>query len=81
MPHIDIKHFPVDLDNKTKEEFIQSITSIVTNTFQCNQEAISIAIESVDPQKWEEQVYNSEIIRREKWLQKKPEYGSIAENQ
>lgn len=80
MPHIDIKHFPVSMDEASKKEFIASITLVVKSAFGCQEEAISIAIEPIDPKDWSDRVYEPEIVKREKWLHKRPGYGRLAEN-
>jgi amino acid adenylation domain-containing protein len=80
MPHVDIKHFPVDLDETSKQELLVSIVSAVKKTFRCEESAISIALEPVEAQAWDNLVYNPQILRRQRWLLKRPGYGVLAKN-
>jgi 4-oxalocrotonate tautomerase len=73
MPHINIKHFP----SLTEEQHIalaKSITEAVTNVIGCDASVVSIAVEPVDPELWDEQVYIPEIVGRKETLIKIPEY-------
>ncbi len=79
MPHIDIKHFPANLDEKSKTEFIESITEAVKKALGAKDDAISITMESIDSSDWDNRVYNPEIVQREKWLVKRPGYGSLTQ--
>lgn len=81
MPHVAIKHFPTDLDEKRRKELVESITQAVKTAFGCREEVISIAVEPVDADSWHDQVYHPEIVTREQWLQKRPGYGSLAAKQ
>ena len=73
MPHINIKHFP----SLTEEQHIalaESITEAVTKVIGCDAGVISIAVEPVEPDVWNEQVYIPEIIEGKDSLIKKPNY-------
>ena len=70
MPHINIKHFP----SLTEEQHIalaESITEAVTKVIGCDAGVISIAVEPVEPDVWNEQVYIPEIIEGKDSLIKK----------
>ena len=73
MPHINIKHFP----SLTEDQHIalaKSITEAITNVVGCDECVISIAVEPVEPELWNEQVYIPEILGRKDTLIKVPEY-------
>jgi 4-oxalocrotonate tautomerase len=73
MPHINIKHFP----SLTEEQHIalaKSITEAVTTIVGCDESVVSIAVEPVEPEKWNEQVYIPEIVERKETLIKTPDY-------
>jgi phenylpyruvate tautomerase PptA (4-oxalocrotonate tautomerase family) len=74
MPHINIKHFPVELDDRRRLELISSLTEAISNAFKCSGDVISIALEPVEKDIWNEQVYVPEIVNRAHLLCKTPEY-------
>lgn len=80
MPHIDIKHFPTNLDEEKIKKCVGLITAAVKKTFNCKEDVISITIEPVEPNDWNDRVYQPEIVKREKWLQKRPGYGTLMQN-
>ncbi len=59
MPYISIKGYPKD--QKTKEEIVNRINEALLEVWGCSQEAISISIEEIAPEKWEETVVKTEI--------------------
>ena len=74
MPHISIKHFPAELTNEKKHELMNRITQAIRKTFDCNESVISISLEAIQPEVWQEKVYQPEI--KDKWhmLCKIPNY-------
>lgn len=73
MPHINIKHFP----SLTEEQHIalaKSITEAVTTVVGCDESVVSIAVEPIAPEQWDEQVYMPEIVGRKETLIKTPDY-------
>ena len=74
MPHINIKHFPVDLGSTRKDELVVALTKAVQTAFGCEEGTISIALEPVTPDNWREQVYIPEIKQRNNLLCKQPSY-------
>jgi 4-oxalocrotonate tautomerase len=73
MPHINIKHFP----SLTEEQHIalaKSITEAVTKVVGCDESVISIAVEPIEAEVWNEQVYIPEIVERKETLIKIPDY-------
>ncbi|MFT5717685.1 MAG: 4-oxalocrotonate tautomerase [Oleiphilaceae bacterium] len=73
MPHINIKHFP-SLSEEQHIALAKSITEAVTAVVGCDESVISIAVEPVEPDVWNEQVYLPEIIGRKHTLIKTPDY-------
>jgi 4-oxalocrotonate tautomerase len=73
MPHINIKHFP-SLSEEQHIALAKSITEAVTKVVGCDAGVVSIAVEPVDPEVWNEQVYIPEIVGRKETLIKIPEY-------
>ena len=74
MPHITIKHFPHDLTDQQKEDLAASLTAIVTWEFAVPASAVSIALEPVAQDDWNETVYEPEITGRSHLLIKAPDY-------
>jgi 4-oxalocrotonate tautomerase len=59
MPYIAIKSFPKD--RATKESVVEKINEVFLEIWGCPQEAITISIEEVSPEDWNEKVVKSEI--------------------
>lgn len=74
MPHVNIKHFPAPLNDEQASELVTAITEAVTNAFGCDEGVVSIALEPVGPQAWQDQVYAPEIVERHHLLRKTPSY-------
>jgi thioesterase domain-containing protein/phenylpyruvate tautomerase PptA (4-oxalocrotonate tautomerase family) len=74
VPHINIKHFPISLSEEQQSELVGAITRAVQSAFRCNEEVISIALEPVEKEVWNERVYIPEIVNRKELLRKTPNY-------
>lgn len=74
MPHITIKHFPVDIGEQQEAELVAALTAAATNAFGCRAGAVSIALEPVAESEWNERVYAPEITGRRDLLIKTPDY-------
>ncbi len=74
MPHINIKHFPVAMSEAQQAELVAAITQAVKTAFKCDEGVISIALEPVDKEVWNERVYVPEIVNRKSLLRKTPNY-------
>ena len=59
MPYIAIKSFPKD--QATKELVVEKINEIFVEVWGCPQEAITISIEDVVPEDWDEKIVKPEI--------------------
>ena len=74
MPHVTIKHMPATLAPEQLQMLINGITSAVEQAFACDPGAVSIALESVTRDVWDERVYIPEIVNRKESLVKVPNY-------
>ena len=59
MPYIAIKGYPKD--EETKKRIADKINEAFLEIWGCSQDAISISIEAVEPEKWEETVVKVDI--------------------
>jgi 4-oxalocrotonate tautomerase len=70
MPHIIVKLYP----GRTEEQKIslaEQIAKDVVTIAQCPAEAVSVAIEEVEPERWNEEVYKPYILNNDSNLYKK----------
>jgi phenylpyruvate tautomerase PptA (4-oxalocrotonate tautomerase family) len=74
MPHVMIKHFPVSLSHEQKSALVTSVTRALTEAFGCDEGAVSISLEPVEREVWNERVYIPEIVNRTNLLCKLPSY-------
>lgn len=74
MPHVNVKHFPVDLTPEQRASFVSAVTDAVRGTFGVDESVVSIALEPVPAENWTEQVYVPEIVNRKDLLVKSPNY-------
>lgn len=59
MPYIAIKSYPKD--QATKELVVERINEIFLDVWGCPQEAITISIEEITPEDWDEKIVKPEI--------------------
>lgn len=59
MPYIKIKGYPKD--QETKKRLAERINQALLEVWGCPQEAITISIEEIKPENWEESVVKPEI--------------------
>ena len=74
MPHINIKHFPQPLSDQEKQDPAKAISLVVQQSLGVDEGAISIALELVEEEHWDEQVYEPEVVGRSELLIKRPNY-------
>ncbi|MCA6220998.1 tautomerase PptA [Photorhabdus antumapuensis] len=74
MPHISIKHFPAHLSREDKDILSLELTKVITKMFGCREDVISISLEPIEKEKWNEEVYFPEIKLKETLLIKLPNY-------
>jgi 4-oxalocrotonate tautomerase len=66
MPYIAIKSFPKD--QETKEAVVEKINEIFLEVWGCPQEAITISIEDVMPEDWEEKIVKPKIEPKREYM-------------
>lgn len=59
MPYISVKAFPKD--EETKKRVVDKINQVFLEEWGCPPEALTISVEEVAPDKWNEQVKTPEI--------------------
>lgn len=59
MPYIAIKGYPKD--DETKRKLVERINDALLDLWGCPQEAISISVEEIAPEQWEERIVKGEI--------------------
>ncbi|TKV22317.1 tautomerase PptA [Citrobacter sp. TBCS-14] len=74
MPHVDIKCFPRDLNDKQKSALAAEITEVIVRHLQSKDSSVSVALNEVDPKAWQ-QVWDREIAPHMDTLIKKPGYS------
>ncbi|SDC39645.1 amino acid adenylation domain-containing protein [Streptomyces prasinopilosus] len=74
VPHINIKHFPVSITEEKELELVAAVTTAVRNAFGCTEDVVSVALEPVAQDAWNERVYLPEIVARQELLRKTPHY-------
>ncbi|WP_055477902.1 tautomerase family protein [Sphaerimonospora mesophila] len=74
MPHVSIRHFPAELTPEQESSLVAAVTRAVKDAFGCDEGVVSIALEAVEPDVWNEQVYLPEIVARSHLLRKTPNY-------
>lgn len=74
MPHVAIKHFPATFTEAELATFIEHLSILVRKTFKVDDSAVSVALESVQQENWDAEVYQPEIVHRKQFLVKAPQY-------
>lgn len=59
MPYISIKAFPKD--EETKKKVVDKINQVFLEEWGCPQEALTISLEEISPDDWNEKVLKTEI--------------------
>ncbi len=73
MPHVIVK-LAAGKSEQQKMRLVEAITKSVTDIFGVKEEAVSVAMEEVQPQDWLEKVYKPDIKPNLDRLYKKPGY-------
>ena len=71
MPHVIVKLYPGRSEqqkNRLAEEIVKDIVAIAN----CEEEAVSVAIEEIRPEDWAEKVYRPDILNSPEKLYKEP---------
>ncbi|MGW6391707.1 tautomerase family protein [Streptomyces sp. NPDC055103] len=74
MPHVNIKYFATPVGEEQSARLVATITAALTENLGCTEDAVSIALEPVDPAEWNERVYHPEVVERRELLHKLPNY-------
>lgn len=74
VPHVNIKHFPNNLEADQISALVDAITNAVRTAFSVDEGAVSIALEPVAQDVWTERVYIPEIVEGTGNLVKAPNY-------
>lgn len=77
MPHVRIQMYPGRTE-QMKKELAQAITDDMVRILGANADSISIAIEEVDKERWDSEVYDKIIVENASDLYKKPGYGILS---
>lgn len=59
MPYIEIKAYPKD--EEIKKQVVEEINAVFLKYWGCPQEAISISVEEIAPENWDEAVVKNQI--------------------
>lgn len=76
MPHVIVKMLPGRSETQ-KASLASAIVKDVTAIARCGEEAVSVAIEEVEPKDWAEAVYRPDILNKPEKLYKKPGYNPL----
>jgi 4-oxalocrotonate tautomerase len=76
MPHVIVKMYS-GRSKQQKEALASAVTKAVTSTLGYGEESVSVAIEDIAPERWVEDVYKPEILRKAETVYKQPGYDPI----
>jgi 4-oxalocrotonate tautomerase len=76
MPHVVVKLLSGRSEIE-KQGLADELSRAVTKTALCGEEAVSVAIEDVEPGDWDEKVFRQEIAGKADTLYKKPGYKAV----
>jgi 4-oxalocrotonate tautomerase len=71
MPHVIVKLYP-GRSEQQKTRLAEEIVKDVVAIAKCGEEAVSVAIEEIKAEDWEEEVYKPDILGKPESLYKKP---------
>ncbi|HTF63011.1 MAG TPA: tautomerase family protein [Edaphobacter sp.] len=73
MPHVIVKLWPGKSEEQ-RNRLAEEITKDVMEVLNYGAESVSVALQEVEPQDWEEKVYRPDILAQAGNLYKKPGY-------
>lgn len=73
MPHVVVRMYPGRTEEQ-KTKLTEEIVKALMSTLQSSDASISVAIEEVNKEDWNEKVYKPEIEGKQGTLYKKPGY-------
>ncbi|TDD07538.1 tautomerase PptA [Saccharopolyspora terrae] len=74
MPHVNIKHFPKEVTDEQKRKLAESITVALIEHLGTRDGAVSVTLEPVEKEVWNEIVVEPEINGHPELLIKRPDY-------
>lgn len=74
MPHVIIKLLSGRSDQQ-KTRIAEEVTKAIIATANCNEKAVSVSIQDIQPDAWTETVYKPDILNGPGKLFKKPGYS------
>ncbi|WP_165191596.1 tautomerase family protein [Caulobacter soli] len=74
MPHVNIKHFPRDLDPEAQKALVEGLVGLITQAFDVSETTVSVALEPVEPAAWRDRVVLPELHNRSDLLARRPAY-------
>jgi 4-oxalocrotonate tautomerase len=63
MPHVIVKLYPGRTEAQ-KKALADAIANDVATIAKCREQSVSVAIEEVKPEEWEEKVYQPDIVAK-----------------
>jgi len=76
MPHVILK-LAAGRSEQTKARIAEAITQAIATNADCEESAVSVSIEDIEPAEWAEKVYRLEIAGQWDQLYKKPGYNPL----
>jgi 4-oxalocrotonate tautomerase len=76
MPHVIVKLW-AGKSEAQKAKLAEEITRAVTAVLNYGEEAVSVAMEEVEPGAWMDKVYKPDIVGKPEQIYKKPGYGPL----
>ncbi|MTW19257.1 4-oxalocrotonate tautomerase [Rhodoplanes serenus] len=73
MPHVVVKLWP-GKSERQKQRLADEIAASVTRIFGYGADSVSVGIEEIAANDWQDQVYEPDILRKPATLYKKPGY-------
>lgn len=64
MPHVEISHFPAELSSDARQRLENDVVEAVVRAFGVSEGAVSIGLQSVEKDQWQERVYGPLITNR-----------------
>jgi 4-oxalocrotonate tautomerase len=74
MPHVIVKLWPGESEQQ-KQRLADQIAKDVMDVFKFGEESVSVSMEEIDSQNWEQDVYIPDILGKWQSLYKKPGYS------
>lgn len=73
MPHVIVKLYS-GRSSQQKARLAEELSKAVDKSLNCGEEAVSVAVEDVQPQEWAEKVFRPDILGNPDKIYKKPGY-------